>query len=279
MSNLSVLTTDSVSRLRKKADRDPIGFLTSSNPLESIEELSTFESEIQYRSVTLTDAKATADTKNALKIFEALPGLTPALAADERVWVTLTLGEFWNYSRKRWPIDSARARSGGSVAVGIVGDDTGSEESTSSIANSIAQMKSEHNWLTNHFFAAGTRARIRDNAIARLWWLARYASQIPGVSQAEGLNLLIGLDQDIASTILGRPSIAAAPNLMEAIFSAVSSDPGFLTMKSSERRYRFRNFMKDIDLIAGRRVLSFLPVGDLEPEITALYQARMKVTT
>ena len=140
------------------------------------------------------------------------------------------------------------------MVAGVVGDDLGAEEGTSSSANSMAQMKSEHNWLTNHFFAAGTRARIRDNAIARLWWLARYASEIPGVSQAEGLNILIGLDQDIASTILGRPSIAAAPNLMEAIFSAVSADPDFLTMNSSARRIRFRNFMKEIDLVAGRDV-------------------------
>ena len=45
----------------------------------------------------------------------------------------------------------------------------------------------------------------------------------------------------------------------------------FESRESGERRNSFRHFMKEIDLLAGRRVLSYLSREEIQPEIDSLY--------
>ena len=44
------------------------------------------------------------DAYNAQLLFEAYPAITPAIAAEERIWVTLCHKQFYDYMLKRWPI-------------------------------------------------------------------------------------------------------------------------------------------------------------------------------
>ena len=52
---------------------------------------------------------AEAEIKNSLLVFEALRGMTPSLAREERVWTRLTHIECFEYSRKRWISEGADA--------------------------------------------------------------------------------------------------------------------------------------------------------------------------
>ena len=49
-----------------------------------------------------TARTAAADIDNSLILFQALQGMTPALAREERVWARLTHIECLGYSRERW---------------------------------------------------------------------------------------------------------------------------------------------------------------------------------
>lgn len=70
------------------------------------------------------------DYTNAGLVQQALIGLTPADATDERLWVTLCLNQFKDYVLARW----------GEVADG------------------------------KHFFCGGYRELTRNNGVSRLWW-------------------------------------------------------------------------------------------------------------
>ena len=45
------------------------------------------------------------DAYNAQLLFEGYPGITPAIAADGRIWATLCHNQHYEYMLKRWPIE------------------------------------------------------------------------------------------------------------------------------------------------------------------------------
>ena len=49
-----------------------------------------------------TARTAATDIENSLILFQALQGMTPALAREERVWARLTHIECLGYARERW---------------------------------------------------------------------------------------------------------------------------------------------------------------------------------
>lgn len=86
------------------------------------------------------DLTADAEIENSLLIYRSLPGMTPAMARDERVWTRLCHIECIEYVRKRWlKAGSLDAR------------------------------------VHAHFFASGMAGCRDDNAIGRLWWNAHIA--------------------------------------------------------------------------------------------------------
>lgn len=76
-----------------------------------------------------------SEVANSLLVFNALEGMTPALAREERIWVRLCHVDCLEYSRGRWIGASAPARD-----------------------------------VRNHFFANRLDQTRDDNAIGRLWW-------------------------------------------------------------------------------------------------------------
>ena len=65
------------------------------------------ESNIVFENVKLKmpDENNLYDIENTEIIYTALEGLTPSQASDERLWVALTHKYFWEYMRKRWPVE------------------------------------------------------------------------------------------------------------------------------------------------------------------------------
>ena len=45
------------------------------------------------------------DAYNAQLLYEGYPELTPTIAADERIWVSLCHNQHYNYMLNRWPIE------------------------------------------------------------------------------------------------------------------------------------------------------------------------------
>ena len=42
------------------------------------------------------------EVENVIRLYSAMKNLTDTQATDERLWVGLAHGDFWNYMQKRW---------------------------------------------------------------------------------------------------------------------------------------------------------------------------------
>jgi hypothetical protein len=263
MTNLEILTTASVAVLRHYAQSDPQGFLSQTSPLDAINGMKTFASPVSLRFAPLSLGTGTdSDISNAKIIYQSLVGITPAQAADERLWVTLVVRDYWDYSRSRFPLSEA----------GLFGRKK--QGDTRSVDERLAEAK--RNWIVEHYFAGTPRVRLRGNAVARLWWMAHYANGFESYTQDQILQRLAGGSQDLIRTLVyDRPAISSSPNLASAVIQLLMEDDEFDGRTGEQRRHGFRAFVKDIDLLAGRRVLSFLSKDALVDELKPLYMRSM----
>jgi hypothetical protein len=262
MTNHKLLTNLSVAILGGASDGDPAAFFAKESGWANLEGIEFFESGVDIPEVALTiGADATNDVANIVTLFGAMSNLTPAQAADERLWVTITLGDHWEYAKSRYPIASA--------GVG------GAKRSIETRSPAEQLKDSQRNWLRSHFFAGTARVRVRDNAVSRLWWLGHYASRFADYPLEDVLYRLIGPNQDVARTLLtDRPWIASSPHLAKAVMGILMDDDKF--GKHDDERQAFRRFVKRLDLLAGRRVLGYLSVAELRKELEVIYYDEMK---
>lgn len=121
------------------------------------------------------------DCQSSIAIFEQFMNLDRVQANDKRLWASLTHTIFFDYTRKRWNINSETS------------DDT-----------IISRF---------HFEGAGIEARMR-NAIARLWWTAKITYDKDREDPFE-LTKLIWEKQDVHVAIMER-SYGTYPNLVHA---------------------------------------------------------------
>ena len=81
------------------------------------------------------------DAYNAQLLFEGYPNLTPAMAADERLWATLCHNQHYEYMLKRWPIEP-----------------------------DLAHHQTERGIIEQrYFFGQGVRKSQERNGLSRLW--------------------------------------------------------------------------------------------------------------
>lgn len=147
---------------------------------------------------------AEADVKNSRLVHAAFPGMTPAVAADERIWVRLTHIECLEYSRNRW-------------LLGAEGE---------------ALMKS----VGKHMFARGRPGVRDDNALSRLWWNMHIAS-IADPEDPSGALELIVKRADVRLTFVERPTSAARGALARAVVRGMRRDPWLLSSEDSFRKF------------------------------------------
>jgi hypothetical protein len=119
------------------------------------------------------------DCQSSISIYKQLKNLDKVQANDKRLWVCLTHTIFFDYTRKRWGINS--------------------ESSDNTIISRF------------HFEGAGIEARMR-NAISRLWWAAKITFDESRDNKFE-LTELLWEKQDVYTAIVER-SFATYPNVV-----------------------------------------------------------------
>jgi hypothetical protein len=128
---------------------------------------------------------AAEDLQNARSLYVALQGLTPAQAADERLWAYMTHVLFWGYMRSRWPVDAA----------------------------------AEHRIRERYFVdPPGPRGLVR-NGISRLWWYAHVTYDERRDDPFE-LTAVLLHTEDVAQQLMER-SISNSPRILKAVLSAL----------------------------------------------------------
>lgn len=244
VTKIHILTSDSLFRLRNAVLDEPLLVgKTLSNLAESLnlqleESFYSIDNSVNLKLPSGRTVSDTGDLQNAMLMNRALPGMLPAMATDERLWASLALGAFRDYSVKRWLPERA-------------------------------DLEQHRKYALNHIFGSTTRDFWRNQSVARLWWTHRYASQLSPSDPNKGLNFLL-YNSDIVSQVLGKPSIGTARNLAQAIFEVTHE--ALIEKETFEyRRDRFRRFMRRVDMLAGRTLLTALTVAELKPEVQILF--------
>ena len=148
---------------------------------------------------------AAGDRAASAMLYRALPGMTPALAREERVWVRLSHVECLGYARSRW-------------LPGLEGEQLDLQ-------------------VHRHLFGSGLTGIRDDNALSRLWWNMHIAATADPDDPEGALDLILKT-ADIRSNFVERPNTAARPPLARAVIRAMRRNPW---ITSTERV--FREFM------------------------------------
>ncbi len=152
-----------------------------------------------------TVRSAAGDRAASVKLYRALPGMTPALAREERIWVRLSHVECLGYAHSRW-------------LSGFEGEELDRK-------------------VHRHMFGGDLTGIRDDNALSRLWWNMHIAT-IADPDDPESALTLILKTADIRSNFVERPNTAARLPLARAVIRAMRRNQW---ITSTERA--FREFM------------------------------------
>jgi hypothetical protein len=244
-----VLKSESVQRLRRQLQVQPENYESSLDDLVALYNLSFVETAysvsdgIELSMPIGIKQSENMDSKNCQTILEILPKLTPAQATDERLWVTLCFGKYAAYVKERWPF-----------------------RSTDDIKLT--------NHVVNHWFANTIRGRMRNNGIARLWWMGYTAQRIPQMSIEDVYEILFA-NSDYRSSLLERNSSANSINVLVAVLKVTSNayEEGI-----SYNRESFRKFMGKVDTLGGRSNLAAIDVDALVDLLAPIYKESYKIS-
>ena len=189
------------------------------------------------------------DSYNSVLVYRSIE-MTPMQACDERIWAYLSHFEFWEYTRLRWAMPKDN------------------------------DIKKKVNHVHAHYFAGGHRGLIRDNAIARLWWMGKIASCSKKFKDPIKLLDILFLMSDVRSSLLER-NLGMNSDILDAVVDRLNKDyPQVLKLTTSDAknknkkiketlfgRERFRGLMKSLNRIGGYRMLDALEFEQLQAEI------------
>ena len=228
---LRYCTVELLETLKSKIARNLDWYYSPSNSTNLTEKFSfreaTMEAPELSGKLAVNNRKPSAsDASNALKVYEALPNLTPHQASIERMWTYLCHFDCPDYVAARWL--SRRPEN--------------KEEAVRKVRN--------------HFFASGNRGLIRDNGLSRLWWLGKIAYDVDPKKPGNFLDLLLHR-QDVRSALIERPSVSMNQSVLSNIYNVMQkhwSNGGGLF-----RRDVFRSWMVALNRRGGVVLLDALP--------------------
>jgi hypothetical protein len=240
MSGFMVYDEESVILLRSLSKSDPKRIVESFNSLDNeLNLVRWLPVKPHATELKLPDATNTYDKHNSIEVFNSFDFITPALASDERLWVTLAFREFGDYSKSRWVAESSQDE---------------------------ALTKN----LLNHWFALTARDRWRNNSIARLWWVAYFVENLQNVNKSDAYDLVF-FNSDLLGSLLGRATLASYKNIASSVIR-VTHKHYFSEIDRKYDRDSFRDFLKLIDLRLGKSALGSLDQNVCDELIFELFK-------
>ena len=240
--NIKVLSQLSVDKLRVlvKHELDILSIefekLVSDHKLELVDSYYDFDADVDLSLPQGRGQDSNKDDSNCLLIARALPGLQEVHATDERLWTTLCLRDYREYAIARWPT---------------------SEEAQPGLSKHIM----------THWFAKGVRGLMRDNAVSRLWWYHQLCARVDPTNVKRVLDDLF-FNSDYRSSMLERNGSSAITRVVRVIIEITKEQERQGTLY---KRDKFRSFMTDLNLLAGRTRLAVLNEEQLKRQLETLY--------
>lgn len=170
------------------------------------------------------------EISNVKKVMEALANITPAVAANEKFWAGLCIGQAWRFVRDRW---------------NIVDDHSG------------------ENILTHYLFGYGARRSLTRNALARLWWIGHLTKDdANAANQFEATEFALEkLDHVVA--LLERNTSDNKRIVIESVQGILAArNEGF-----EIDRLAVRELAKYVNIVGGVELLDMLPVGAIKEKV------------
>jgi len=233
--DFKILNEESVECIRTKATENGYSALFDLNSLVLEHDLRLitspydFDSKVELLIPESNSWDKNYDRENAIRIFNALPNFRPIHAADERIWVSLAFGNYFEYAKRRWGADDTKSKD-------------------------LSQL------ILNHWFCPTSRSRWRDHAISRLWWVGYIANSTPSLTCEEVLDVLY-LNSELINSFLGHPRTTSSLRVSSALLSLLHGKY-FDSKPTAFNRNNFRQLMHLIDLRSGRLHLD--AISDLE---------------
>jgi len=238
---LKILKLESLDRLRIHLLENPMDILIEHGALCEKLKLSFVNLEVDLNLEELEPLTGTRkqevseELPNVTKVMASFGNISPLVALDERFWVGITLSHYKEYFLDRW-FD---------------------KEAEPEVATRV---------IDNHLFASSSRRFIRDQAVSRLWWAGKVASNIESVSLDSALEVMFW-NSDLLSQITSRPSTASSSALMGAVIEHMLE---FKKAGKSFDRKRFRRLMAELDLLMGRSLLFALHPQALKSRVVTI---------
>ena len=240
MRSLELLTTDSIYELKSIASARAKLLTDSRGDVKTLEvlceefHLTTTQSRFALdETVSLLIPEGSSwtenhDRENSIAIAKALVGITSSRATDERLWATLSLGEYSDYSNARRPVRG---------------------DTPSHIETDFRRFR----------LASTNRDRWRENPISRLWWLNQYCNSIEGVTPEIARDVLF-FNADLQGNLLGRPGVSGYRGIVRPLIHYLHTE--YVVNAKPYNREHFRRLMKELDFLVGR-----LEVGAFSTEV------------
>lgn len=171
-------------------------------------------------------AGADAEVRNSLLVWEAMQGISPALAMEEQIWARLAHLECLEFCRARW----LRAED----AEGQVRD------------------------IAAHFFASGRTGIRDDNGISRLWWNAFVARLAMPDDQEKALRTILA-KADFRSNFVERTGSVSRAALAAGLVRAMLTKPWVTASEGN-----FRLFMKAVNKLGGGVLFEVMDAADVD---------------
>jgi hypothetical protein len=177
------------------------------------------------------------DLENCLSLFSAYPNLTFHQAASENLWAYMTHVQYWEYMRRRWPVENIEGR--------------------------------QENYIKEHYFLKGGSDRsLIHNGIARLWWYAKLTYDATAEQPSRLTEVLLS-QLDITQNLLER-SWGSSRSLLLGCLEFLAANPKLT--KGTKGRFRIRDLFKSITLEGGISVLDMRS----KEEVAAFLETRNK---
>ena len=156
----------------------------------------------------------TTDAANAPIMRAGLPEITPAKAADHRLWASVNCFALLLYTTKRW-----------------------NQSSSAKAPCRTSEEKKLREWVQEHYLGHGVDMK-QGNAAARLWWLTEMSHRAASHSRHSAERLLSAMANDVEMyhQLLARPYLSSNPRIVALIYDLALASNEYLLKRPYPNR-------------------------------------------
>jgi len=243
MSKLKALATDTLDQLRNSIGENLQRYTAGDFDELAMENGWAVDVDVEVDTEALSALSGNDETPeqaaiNSMVVWNALKGMTPNLASEERIWTRLCHVECLPYARARWIADAG-----------------GKDEKIAAIGT--------------HLFGKGQNGIRDDNAISRLWWNAHVA-RLAMPDDMEGALRLILKTTDYRLNLVERPVLTSRIPVIAGILRRLAKETWLNDQDN------FRAFMRAINRLGGGIVFEVLSEAEVDDFMTVCMEDARK---